>query len=382
MKIAFYCTNEFSCPLPKEIVYAPMGLAEKIVKGLEKRGHDVTFYTSCDSEIEIKKEDCGMISYYRLKNKAMSGGFHDQLQLTIYEQLMASKMYEDAQKNKYDIIHAFHLTPKILPFVNLTKTPTVFTLHDPMLASWNKFIEHCPWKNKANYISISDNQRKGMPDLNYAGTVYNGMEIEKFEFRDSETKEEKELSSEASELSSFSSSNKKQGDYLAFLGRYSAEKGADTAVSVAVNSKEKLKMAGTIWGEGFYDQKIKPYLKKGVIEDYGFLKEKKEVSDLLRNAKALLFPIRWEEPFGLVMIEAMACGTPVIAFKKGSVPEIVKHGKTGFVVENEKEMIEAIKNIDQIKRKDCRKYVEESFTVEKMIDGYEEVYERIVNRKL
>ncbi len=216
MRIAFYCTNEFSCPLPKEIVYAPMGLAEKIVKGLEKRGHDVTFYTPTDSEIKIKKVDCGMISYYRLKNKAMSGGFHDQLQLTIYEQLMASKMYEDARKNKYDLIHAFHLTPKILPFVNLAKTPTVFTLHDPMSASWNKFIKYCPWKNKAHYVSISDNQRKGMPDLNYAGTVYNGMEIEKFEFK------------------------KKPENYLAFLGRYSSEKGADAAVSVAIKSKEKL----------------------------------------------------------------------------------------------------------------------------------------------
>ncbi|MCK5219381.1 glycosyltransferase, partial [bacterium] len=142
--------------------------------------------------------------------------------------------------------------------------------------------------------------------------------------------------------------------------------------------KENLKMAGTIWGNGFYDEKIKPYLKKGVIEDCGFLESKKEVSDLLRNAKALLFPINWEEPFGLVMIEAMACGTPVIAFNRGSVPEIVKHNKTGFVVENEKEMIEAIKNIDKINRLECRKYVEENFTIEKMIDGYERVYERIV----
>lgn len=356
MKIAFYCTNEFSCPLPKEIVYAPMGLAEKIVKGLEKRGHEVTFYTPTDSEIKIKKVDCGMISYYRLLNKAMSGGFHDQQQLMIYEQMMASKMYEDARENKYDIIHAFHLTPKILPFVNLTKTPTVFTLHDPMLASWNKSIEYCPWKNKAHYISISDNQRKGMPDLNYAGTVYNGMEIEKFKFE------------------------KKQGDYLAFLGRYSSEKGADLAVSVASQAKEKLKMAGTVWGDGFYNEKIKPYLKKDEIEDLGFLNGKK-VSDFLRNAKALLFPIRWEEPFGLVMIEAMACGTPVIAFNKGSVPEIVKHGKTGFVVENEKEMIEAIKNIDKIDRTECRKYVEENFTVEKMVERYERVYEKIINSK-
>ena len=356
MKIAFYCTNEFSCPLPKEIVYAPMGLAEKIVKGLEKRGHEVTFYTPTDSEIKIKKVDCGMISYYHLPNKTMSGGFHDQQQLMIYEQIMASKMYEDAQENKYDIIHAFHLTPKILPFVNLTKTPTVFTLHDPMSASWNKSIEYCSWKNKARYISISDNQRKGMPDLNYAGTVYNGMEIEKFKFE------------------------KKQGDYLAFLGRYSSEKGADTAVSVAIKSEEKLKMAGTVWGGGFYNEKIKPYLKKDEIEDLGFLNGK-DVSNFLRNAKALLFPIRWEEPFGLVMIEAMACGTPVIAFNRGSVSEIVKHNKTGFVVENEKEMIEAIKNIDKINREDCRKYVEENFTVEKMVEGYEKIYEKIINSK-
>ncbi len=356
MRIAFYCTSEFSCPLPKEIVYAPMGLAEKIVKGLKKRGHKITFYTSSDSKIKVKKISAGMVSYYRLKDKAMSGGFHDQQQLMIYEQLLASRMYEDAQKNKYDLIHAFHLIPKILPFVNLTKTPTVFTLHDPMSASWNKAVKYCPWKNKANYISISDSQRKGMPSLNYAGTVYNGMEIEKFKFK------------------------KEQGDYLAFLGRYSYEKGADAAVTVATKSKEKLKMAGTIWGGGFYNEKIKPYLKKGEIEDLGFLNGKK-VSDFLRNAKALLFPIRWEEPFGLVMIEAMACGTPVIAFSKGSVPEIVKHNKTGFIVKNEKEMVEAIKKIDQINREDCRKYVEDNFTIEKMIDGYEKIYKKIANRR-
>jgi glycosyltransferase involved in cell wall biosynthesis len=354
MKIAFYCTNEFSCPLPKEIVYAPMGLAEKIMEGMEKRGHDVTFYTPTDSKIKIKKVDCGMISYYRLPNKAMSGGFHDQQQLMIYEQLMASKMYEDARENKYDIIHAFHLTPKILPFVNMAKTPTVFTLHDPMSASWNKSIKYCPWKNEAHYVSISDSQRKGMPDLNYIGTVYNGFEIEKFEFK------------------------KERGDYLAFLGRYSSEKGADIAVSVASQTKEKLKMAGTVWGNGFYDEKIKPYLKKGEIEDHGFLNGK-DVSNFLRNAKALLFPIRWEEPFGLVMTEAMACGTPVIAFNRGSVSDIVKHNKTGFVVENEKEMIEAIKNINKINRADCREYVEENFTIKKMVEGYEGIYERIVN---
>lgn len=354
LKIAFYCTNEFSCPLPEDIIYAPMDLAERIVLELAKRGHDITFYCSSDSKIEVKKESAGMVSYYKLDGKISNGGFHDQQQVTVYEQLLASKMYEDSQEGGFDVIHAFHLAPKMLPFVNLTKTPTVFTLHDPMDAKWNNVIKYCRWRNKASYISISDNQRQGMPDLNYIGTVYNGMDIDKFYYNDSPK------------------------DYLAFLGRYSPEKGTDAAVQVAYKSGEKLKIAGNIWGNGFYNEKVIPYLQKGKIEDIGFL-SKEKISDFLANAKALLFPVKWREPFGLAMIEAMACGTPVIAFDSGSVPEIIKHGKTGFVVENEQGMIEAIKNIDKIDRRECRKHVEKNFTTEKMVDGYEKAYEKIIN---
>lgn len=356
LKIAIYCTNEFSCPLPKEIIYAPMDLAGILVKELSKRGHDVTFYCSSDSKSEAKIISNGMVSFYKLKDKPMNGGFHDQLQLSIYEQLLASKMYEDARSGKYDIIHAFHLVPKILPFVNQAETPTVFTLHDPMDSSWNKAINYCSWKNKAYYVSISDNQRKGMPDLNYAATVYNGLDLDSFKFRSSHE------------------------GYLAYLGRYTYEKGVDAAVNVAMRAKEKLKIAGNVWGNGFYTEKVKPYLKAGEIEDMGFL-DRAVLSDFLGNAKAFLFPIRWQEPFGLVMIEAMACGTPVIAFKNGSVPEVIEHGKTGFIVENEEEMIEAIKNVDKIRREDCRKHVEKNFNIEKMIDGYEDVYEKIFSGK-
>lgn len=357
LKIALYCTNEFSCPLPKEIIYAPMDVAEILTKELAKRGHDVTFYCSSDSKIKAKKISNGMVSFYKLKDKPMNGGFHDQLQLSIYEQLLASKMYEDSRNGRYDIIHAFHLAPKLLPFVNHTNTPTIFTLDDPMDSSWNKAISYCAWKNKAYYVSISDNQRKGMPELNYIKTVYNGLDLTKFRFQ-----------------------NKCKKGYLAFLGRYAFEKGVDAAVNVARKSKDKLRIAGNIWGNGFYDKKIKPYLKKGEIEDIGFL-ERGKLSDFLGGAKALLFPIRWQEPFGLVMIEAMACGTPVIAFRNGSVPEVIKHGETGFIVENEDEMKEAVKNIGKIRRADCRKRVEENFTIEKMADGYEEVYCKIVSGK-
>jgi glycosyltransferase involved in cell wall biosynthesis len=355
IRIAFYCTNEFSYPLPKNIVYAPLDLAGKMAKALEKRGHSITFYTASDSKIRIKRVSGGLSSYYSLKDKVKNGGLHNQQQLTIYEQFLASKMYEDSQENKYDIIHAFHLAPKILPFVNLVEIPTVFTLHDPMDASWNNIIRYCKWRNKAHYVSISNNQRRAMPNLNYIMTVYNGLEVEKYEFQ------------------------QKRGRYLAFLGRYSYDKGVDIAARVADKSKERLKMAGVVWDRGLYNKKVKPYIKKGSVEDVGFL-GKKETSAFLCGAKALLFPIRWEEPFGLVMIEAMACGTPIIAFNRGSVSEIVKHGETGFIVNDEKEMLKAVKRIDMIDRRKCREHVEKYFTIEKMVDKYEKVYEKIINR--
>ena len=139
-------------------------------------------------------------------------------------------------------------------------------------------------------------------------------------------------------------------------------------------------LAGNIFSqEKFFNEKIKPYLNKN-IKYVGPLDFKEKIK-CLKNAKACLNPITWEEPFGLVPVEAQACGTPVIAFDKGAMSEIIKDGKTGFVVETEEEMIEAIKNIDKIKREDCRKWVEQNFSVEKMVDEYEKLYYKIVNKK-
>jgi len=151
------------------------------------------------------------------------------------------------------------------------------------------------------------------------------------------------------------------------------------AVSAAKRSKQKLIVAGgaTCETDEKYFESVKPMIDGKQIKYIGEVSPKKK-NELLGNAKALLFPTIWEEPFGLVMIEAMACGTPVIAFSKGSVPEVIKHNKTGFVVKNEKEMIAAIKKIDQINRADCREHIENNFTVEKMVDGYERVYEKIM----
>jgi glycosyltransferase involved in cell wall biosynthesis len=211
---------------------------------------------------------------------------------------------------------------------------------------------------KANYVSISKNQRKPMPNLNFTGNVYNGIEVNKFPF------------------------SEKVGNYLAFLGRMSPEKGPLQAIEVAKMAGLKLKMAAKVdvVDKDFFEGIIKPLIDNKQIEFIGEIGHK-EKAEFLNNALALLAPIQWEEPFGLYFIEAMACGTPVISFNRGSVPEIIENGKTGFIVNSTKEMASAIKDLDKINRIDCRKHVEGHFTVEKMAEGYINVYKKILGKK-
>ena len=165
-----------------------------------------------------------------------------------------------------------------------------------------------------------------------------------------------------------------------WFGRISQAKGLDIAIKIAREMKIDLLIAGKIVNPEakiFFEKKVRPYLGKK-IKFAGELKSEKDKSEFLGEAKAFLYPLQWEEPFGLAMIEAMACGTPVIAFRRGSVPEIVEHGKTGFVVDTKEKMIEAIKMIGSIDRAKCRESVEKKFSLEIMIDRYEKIYEKII----
>lgn len=262
--------------------------------------------------------------------------------------------------NEFDIIHN-HAGDNALFFTDICRTPVLTTLHNvlpnPKNRSSDEYIAFKYYARKTNFVSISFNQRTHTDiKLNYVDTIYNGININDFTF------------------------NKKPKNYLAWLGRIHYGKGLWNAVSAAKKSKQKLIVAGGVTCETDerYFESVKPMIDGKRIKYIGKISPK-EKNELLGNAKALLFPTVWEEPFGLVMIEAMACGTPVIAFNKGSIPEVIKHNKTGFVVKNEKEMIEAIKKIDQINRTDCREHIENNFTVEKMVDGYERIYKKIVS---
>jgi glycosyltransferase involved in cell wall biosynthesis len=269
-----------------------------------------------------------------------------------------------AEKLKLDILHD-HLGPWSLTLYGKLKIPILHTLHVPFQEREDRIFVY--EKLKAKLVSISFSQRRPAPNLNYVANVYNGIDISKFPF------------------------NKKPKNYFIWVGELSKRKGILEVIKIAKKAKINLYLAGRIpppkQAEDYYFFKkfVEKKLNKGKIKYLGELSQRK-LSFYYKNAIAFLYPLQWEEPFGLTMVEAMASGTPVVAFKRGSVPEVVKDKTTGFVIkpskkrkQNFKDFISAIENISAIKREDCREWVEKNFTKEKMAREYERVYYRILN---
>lgn len=273
-----------------------------------------------------------------------------------------AKVVQELKKINPDIIHN-HLGWRFLPFVPFFKIPVLTTLHGPLNIPYQQFV-YSQFKNFP-FVSISNSQRKPFKVLNFVATVYNGIDVKQFNFND-----------------------KPKGDYFAFLARMSPEKGPLQAIQAAKKAGIKLKMAAKvdIVDKIYFERKIKPLIDGKQIRFIGEIGAK-EKNEFLKNAKGLLCPLQWEEPFGLFMIEAMACGTPVIAFNRGSVPEIIKNGETGFICKPNdlNSMVKAIKKVYQMPEKEyskmrylCRKHVEKNFTAEKMVSEYEKIYKKIV----
>jgi len=369
MKIAIFSTNIYPTPL-REGIIAPTWIAHYLTEGLVKKGHEVFLFGSSDSETKAKLISGGLPSLSKNKNWSK---IYKKLEekndikwkgslVLNYELILLKKLYKLNEKENFDIIQLHNNRLRSLFFASFTKTPVFYTLHDRLSHPYDTNLTGliCSKIKEKNirFISISDSQRKPNPNLNYASTVYNGIDINKFSF------------------------NEKKGDYLVAAGRILPWKGFNIAIKVAQETGEKLKIAGTIppdHKETYWDKEIKPHLSEKITYE-GVLNQNQMVK-LYKNAKAFLMPIDWEEPFGLVMTESMACGTPVIAFNRGSVPELIKDGETGFIVKDTKEMIEAVKKIDQIDRKACRKRVEENFTIKRMVDSYEKTYQKILKER-
>jgi glycosyltransferase involved in cell wall biosynthesis len=204
-------------------------------------------------------------------------------------------------------------------------------------------------------ISISNGQREPLPWANWQATVYHGLPSDLYPFRP------------------------KSGSYLAFLGRISPEKRVDRAIEIAKQVGMTLKIAAKVdrVDQDYFDSAIAPLLRNSLVEFVGEIGDV-EKSEFLGNAYALLFPIDWPEPFGLVMIEAMACGTPVVAYRGGAVPELVEPGHTGFVVESMADAVEAVRQVAQLSRKRCRDVFEQRFTATRMAHDYVQQFERLI----
>lgn len=249
------------------------------------------------------------------------------------------------RKNDFDIVlNNLRGEAIVVPIASYFQKPLFHVMHLPLFDELIVLFQ----KFGTKLISISDAQRKAYPDANYAATVYNGVDTSVFSY------------------------NGNPSDYFLYLGSIGRNKNPVEAMLACKMAGVPLKIGGRIKDRDYYEKEIVPLIDGEKIRWVGEL-SRDEIINLYRQAKGFLFPTLWEEPFGLVLIEAGSCGTPVIAYPNGAIPEIIEEGKNGFMVNNVSEMAEKIKMIGNIRREDCRKIVEEKFSIEKMIESYEKV---------
>lgn len=333
-------------------------LASAITENLVKQGHDVTLFASGDSKTSAK-----LVS---VCDKAVRGiEFPDQI-ASVFELMNVEAAI--SQSKQFDVINN-HLLPYGLPLANLSRCPVVHTLHHQIYNHRaGKFLyEH--YRNQS-FISISNSQRLNMPELNYVETIYNGTDTNFYSFSDYPV------------------------DQFAVMTRLKRYKGVHTAIEAAVSEKFDLKIAAPLPTKNQPDytevneywEEIEPKINKNEnIEYLGSVSGKNKL-DLLKNSKAFLFPVERPEPFGMTIIESMACGTPVIAFNQGAVPEIIDNGIDGLIVDPEdgvEGFIKAIKRLNGLSQQEylamrqaARKKVENKFSVERMVDHYEQALTR------
>lgn len=376
-------------------ISAPMKLALVMAKYLKRRGHEVIFFAGPDvpTEATVVSSDTELLDERLILDYQQDIPKDSYKTLTLYETKkyyelgLTLRAYQYAKEHNVDVMHQYHSLGNLSHyFEDVYKIPTVYTLHilPPevgTLTNWRyrKF-------NKSHFIGISQSQKKMfedvVPNINIVNVIQHGVELDSIEY------------------------NEIPEDYYAFIGRLIPEKGLDLAIQ-AISDADNLKVATwinpVIEETEYYQKEIKPFISQKHVEILGLLDEQKR-NNFLKNAKAFIFPLRWEEPFGMVLIEAMACGTPVIAFAKGSIPEIIRDGETGFIVNSSDDdkrgdwiikstgiqgLREAIAKLNSLSseeyrqmRKNCRELVEKKFSAELMAENYEEVYKNLASNSI
>lgn len=376
-----------------DMIFAPRELAINLADGLVTKGHEVTVFAAegTVTKAELVTGDERLITGEVAEEKVRPLGGERFKWASFYsakwqyEMDLTDRCYKMAREGKFDVVHSYH---DLLGhyFDDALGIPTVYTLHDPLptvktdlrYILYEKFAGH-------NFVSISDAFRETSDlRLNFVDTVYHGVRTDEFPFTE------------------------KSSDYLVFMGRLVPEKGLHDAISAAIATNVMLQIGTNFPDEGhesvYFTKQIKPYLTHPKIGEPGMVDGADKLI-LYKKAKALLFPIHWEEAFGMVMIEAMACGVPVIAYNRGSVAEVIVDGVTGFIVDppvadtpalpervkkslgshiikrrGVEGLVEAVNRIGDINRSACRQSVAEKFSVATMVEGYEGVYGKVIER--
>lgn len=336
MRIAMIAPPFERVPPPK------YGGTERVIsmltEGMVERGHEVVLFATGDS---VTRAELRYIFETPVRD---------------FDTLIDKRQVDFAYQHigEFDLIHDHTYSGAAVGYSQITNTPSFTTLH--IIPPDQYLVGLYGSYNRYPLVSVSYKQREHFPGANFVANIYHGIDLEEFQL---------DLNKE---------------DYMLHLGAICERKGSHLAVQVALQTKKRLILAGKIDknDRGYYQEHIEPYLEPDFIEYVGEVGGQRRIN-LFRKAQVLLFPSIWDEPFGLVMLEAMSCGTPVIAFKSGSVPEVIRDGKTGFIVRDLDAMCNATDAIHTIYGVYCREYVNQYFSLKHMLDNYESLYQRLAN---
>ena len=322
-------------------------IVHDLCQELTRRGHEVDLFASGDSQV-----DCAVQSVLPVASL-------DDPQSTVYlekefETRNTFNLYRQA--DRFDLIHAHW--PTLAPyFSDFTKTPTLLTyayiekdLHDYYRATFRNCAPVC----------VSRAQAKMLGDESLP-VVYNGVDLDGIPFGESPE------------------------DFFLIVGRMTPGKGIAEAIRIAQRADVPLLIVGHVtshlpWSEAYFETEVKPHIDGVRIKHVERLR-RPELTEVMSRAKGFLFPLQWDEPFGMVVVESMAAGTPVLAYARGAMPELIKDGETGYLLRTEDEMIDALRAVDKLDRRRCREWVKENFSVEQMVDGYEKLYKKVLSSK-
>ena len=341
MKIAMIAPPWF--PLPPRGYGGIELVVSQLTEGLVARGHEVTLFASGDSHT---RADLSYVFDQAPSQRIGMGHLEIMHSMSAY-----------TRASEFDLIHdhdGFASRAMGALIHHVLGVPVLATLHGPADPATQESL--AALRDDLCFIAISEYQRHGFPDLRFAGTIPNAIAVDQYPF------------------------TTEKDDYFLFVGRMSADKGAHTAIRVAQQLGMELILAGKV-NEGpereYFAREVEPHLAesihfRGEVEHHAKL-------ELYSRARCTLFPIQWPEPFGLVMIESMAAGTPVIAFRRGAVPEVIEHGRTGFIVDTVDEMVEAARHIDEIDPRECRRVAEERFALGPFVTAHEVAYQKLLS---